>query len=68
MALLELKGLTKTFNIISGFLPPTSGKVISKKGIVRTFQFMNLWRDSTVMDTMRIALHDLPLTCDTLEN
>jgi len=64
-------GKTTLFNVISGFLPPTSGKVIfkgeniagfpphiiAKKGIVRTFQLMNLWRDFTVMDTMRIALH-----------
>jgi branched-chain amino acid transport system ATP-binding protein len=64
-------GKTTLFNIISGFLPLTSGKVIfkgeniagfrphiiAKKGIVRTFQLMNLWRDFTIMDTMRIALH-----------
>lgn len=64
-------GKTTLFNMISGFLPPTAGKVIfkgeniagfkphiiAKKGIVRTFQLMNLWRDFTVMDTMRIALH-----------
>lgn len=64
-------GKTTLFNMISGFLPPTAGKVIfkgeniagfkphiiAKKGIVRTFQLMNLWRDFTVMDTMRIAIH-----------
>jgi len=64
-------GKTTLFNVVSGFLPATAGKVIfrgeniaglkpniiAKKGIVRTFQLMNLWRDFTVMDTMRIALH-----------
>jgi branched-chain amino acid transport system ATP-binding protein len=64
-------GKTTLFNIISGFLQPSAGKilfkgenitglqphVIAKKGIVRTFQLMNLWRDFTVMDTIRVALH-----------
>lgn len=63
-------GKTTLFNVISGFLPPTSGKVmfkgenitglkphvIARKGIVRTFQLMTLWPDFTVMDTMRVAL------------
>jgi branched-chain amino acid transport system ATP-binding protein len=68
MVILELKGVTKAFggaivvnNLdlqfkgenIAGFRP----HIIAKKGVVRTFQLMNLWRDFTVMDTMRIALH-----------
>jgi branched-chain amino acid transport system ATP-binding protein len=64
-------GKTTLFNVISGFLHPTRGKVvfrgenitglkphlIARKGIVRTFQLMTLWPDLTVMDTMRIALN-----------
>lgn len=64
-------GKTTLFNLISGFLQPCAGEiifkgeniagrkpnVIAKKGIVRTFQLINLWRDFTVMDTMRVALH-----------
>lgn len=63
-------GKTTLFNVISGFLRPTGGKlifkgeditglkphVIAQKGIVRTFQLIHLWRKLTVMDTMRVAL------------
>lgn len=64
-------GKTTLFNVISGFLPATAGRVmfngeditglkphvIAQKGIVRTFQLIALWADFTVMDTMRVALH-----------
>ena len=64
-------GKTTLFNVISGFIPPTRGKVIFEgkgvtglkshviagKGIVRTFQLLNLWPEFNVMDTMRVALH-----------
>jgi len=64
-------GKSTLFGIISGFLPPTSGKIkfkgenitglkphiIVRKGITRTFQLMALWPDFTVMDTMRVALY-----------
>ena len=64
-------GKTTLFNVISGFLAPTSGRVmfrgeditglkphvIAQKGIVRTFQLMTLWPDLTVMDATRLALH-----------
>jgi branched-chain amino acid transport system ATP-binding protein len=63
-------GKTTIFNIISGFLRPNAGKivfngenitglqphVVAKKGIVRTFQLLNLWSDFTVMDAIRVAL------------
>ena len=64
-------GKTTLFNVISGFLHPTGGRVmfkgeditglkphvIAQKGIVRTFQLMTLWANFSVMDTMRLALH-----------
>lgn len=63
-------GKSTFFNVITGFLPRTSGKVmlkgenisgskphvIAKKGMVRTFQHMTLWPDFTVLDTLRVAL------------
>lgn len=64
-------GKTTLFNMISGFLQPTGGRVmfkgeditglkphvIAQKGIVRTFQLMTLWADFSVMGTIRVALH-----------
>jgi branched-chain amino acid transport system ATP-binding protein len=64
-------GKTTIFNLISGFLRPDGGKivfkgenilglpphVVAKKGIVRTFQLLNLWNDFTVMEAIRVALH-----------
>jgi len=64
-------GKTTTFNLISGALPVTSGKIIFKGkditgfkpymvariGIVRTFQLASVFPDLSVMDNMRVALH-----------
>ncbi len=64
-------GKTTVFNMISGFLKPTHGSVrfrdeeivglkphvISRMGLVRTFQREVLFSRLTVMDSMRVALH-----------
>ncbi len=64
-------GKSTLFNIISGFFPPSSGKVIFKgeditglkadriarKGIGRTFQAPTLFMQSTVFDNVFIAFH-----------
>src|SRR5690625_3974427 len=62
-------GKTTTFNLISGFLKPTDGKVmyqgqnivglspdkIAKMGIVRTFQQTNVLSEITVLENMKCA-------------
>ena len=64
-------GKTTLFNVISGVYKCNSGQVIfngeditglkphavAKKGMVRTFQHMVLWRNFTVLENMRAALH-----------
>jgi len=64
-------GKTTLFNIITGFLQPTRGRVIfqneninglkphtrAKKGIIRTFQLTDLFGDFTVLDNMHIGFH-----------
>jgi branched-chain amino acid transport system ATP-binding protein len=64
-------GKTTLFNVISGFFPPTFGKVffngeditglrpdqIAKKGLVRTFQGSNLFKHKTVLENVIIAHH-----------
>ena len=64
-------GKTTAFNLISGVLPVTSGKVIFKgkditgykphiiarMGIVRTFQLATVFQDLSVLDNIRVALH-----------
>ncbi|MBI5967257.1 MAG: ABC transporter ATP-binding protein [Deltaproteobacteria bacterium] len=64
-------GKTTLFNVISGFFPPSSGKVffdgeditnlrpdqIAKRGLVRTFQGMNLFKHKTVLENLIIAHH-----------
>ena len=64
-------GKTTAFNLISGVLPVTSGKVIFKGkditgfkphiiarlGIVRTFQLATVFQDLSVIDNIRVALH-----------
>lgn len=64
-------GKTTTFNLISGVLPPTSGRIIYKgqditgfkthilarMGIVRTFQLATVFQDLSVLDNIQVALH-----------
>jgi branched-chain amino acid transport system ATP-binding protein len=64
-------GKTTIFNMISGFLLPTSGKVIwqdeditglsvhqvTARGIARTFQNIRLFADMTVIENVMVSLH-----------
>lgn len=64
-------GKTTLFNVITGFLPPTSGRVffsgeditglrpdqIAAKGLVRTFQGTNLFKHRTILDNLIVAHH-----------
>jgi len=64
-------GKTTLFNVISGFLTPTLGKVffqgeditalrpdqIAQKGLVRTFQGTNLFKHKTVLENLIVAHH-----------
>jgi len=64
-------GKTTTFNLISGVIPPTSGRVIYKgknvtgykphilarMGMVRTFQLATVFQDLSVLDNIRVALN-----------
>jgi branched-chain amino acid transport system ATP-binding protein len=67
-------GKTTFFNLVSGFLRPTSGRVmfegheitaktphsIAKKGIVRTFQGDNIYPDFTVLENVVLSCHLKP--------
>jgi branched-chain amino acid transport system ATP-binding protein len=69
-------GKTTLFNVVTGYYRPTGGKVIfnreditgvrpdavAKKGLVRTFQAGDLFKDQTVTENMMIAhyLHTNP--------
>jgi branched-chain amino acid transport system ATP-binding protein len=64
-------GKTTVFNLISGYLSPTKGKVIfkgeeitglkmhkvAKRGLVRTFQHSTLFTELTVLQNLLIGLH-----------
>lgn len=64
-------GKTTLFNVITGFFPPTEGKVFYKgeditgfkphelvsKGVTRTFQLMILFSNLTVLQNLIIARH-----------
>lgn len=64
-------GKTTLYNIISGFFPPTSGRIyfageditglrpdqIAHKGLLRTFQATNLFKNKTVLENLIIAHH-----------
>src|SRR5512136_1891976 len=64
-------GKTTFFNLVTGFLKPTSGKIlfegrditgkpphaIAGMGIVRTFQLDRIYHDFTVLENVQIASH-----------
>lgn len=64
-------GKTTLFNVISGFLPPTAGTVsfngevitglpvaqVAAKGLVRTFQLVQLFPDLTALANVRVGSH-----------
>ncbi|WP_284336417.1 high-affinity branched-chain amino acid ABC transporter ATP-binding protein LivG [Comamonas sp. NoAH] len=64
-------GKTTVFNCISGFYTPTSGKValqgesiaglgshtVARKGVVRTFQNVRLFKRMTVLENLLVAQH-----------
>jgi branched-chain amino acid transport system ATP-binding protein len=64
-------GKTTLFNVVSGFLSPTLGKVyfdgkditglrpdqVARRGLVRTFQAVNLFKRRTVLENLIIAHH-----------
>ena len=64
-------GKTTTFNVISGFYPPSAGKVlfrgedvsgmrtsaIAARGLVRTFQATTLFQPLTVMENVLVGCH-----------
>ncbi|WP_018962977.1 ABC transporter ATP-binding protein [Coprothermobacter platensis] len=65
-------GKTTVFNTITGFYKPDSGEIrflgepiegkptwwITRKGICRTFQNIRVFKQLTVLDNVRIALHE----------
>jgi branched-chain amino acid transport system ATP-binding protein len=64
-------GKTSLFNILTGVYQPTQGSVrafdrdlaglkphaVTELGVVRTFQNIRLFKDLTVLDNVRVALH-----------
>ena len=64
-------GKTTLFNCISGYFPPTKGKIffkgeditglkmyqVAQKGLVRTFQHSKLFTELTVLENMLIGFH-----------
>ena len=64
-------GKTTVFNCLTGFYQPTSGKIlldgeaieglpghkIARKGVVRTFQNVRLFKDMTAVENLLIAQH-----------
>lgn len=64
-------GKTTTFNVISGFYPPTSGRILfegndisgmstsqtARTGLVRTFQQTTLFKELSVLDNVLIGGH-----------
>ncbi len=65
-------GKTTIFNLLTGVYQPTEGEivldgksivgqkpaVINKAGIARTFQNIRLFKDMTVLDNVKVALHN----------
>jgi branched-chain amino acid transport system ATP-binding protein len=64
-------GKTTLFNMISGFLPPTQGRIffedsevtgiapeqIARRGVVRTFQLVQLFQNLTVLENIKVGRH-----------
>jgi branched-chain amino acid transport system ATP-binding protein len=64
-------GKTTLFNMISGFLPPTQGRIffedsevtgvapeqIAGRGLVRTFQLVQLFQNLTVLENVKVGRH-----------
>ncbi len=64
-------GKTTLFSVISGFLPPTQGRVffeddevtgiaperIAGRGLVRTFQLVQLFQNLTVLENVKVGRH-----------
>src|SRR5690606_29555709 len=64
-------GKTTVFNCLTGFYQPTSGSIrlkgesiegltghkIARKGVVRTFQNVRLFKDMTVVENLLVAQH-----------
>ena len=64
-------GKTTVFNMITGFLTPTSGRVlwqgeditgppvpqITARGVARTFQNIRLFTDMTVLENVMVSFH-----------
>jgi branched-chain amino acid transport system ATP-binding protein len=64
-------GKTTLFNLISGFLPPSAGRItfegnditgrppaeIARAGLVRTFQLVKLFEDLSVIDNVKVGCH-----------
>ena len=64
-------GKTTLFNMISGFLPPTQGRIfledsevtgvapeqIAGRGLVRTFQLVQLFQTLTVLENVKVGRH-----------
>ncbi len=64
-------GKTTLFNAISGFFPPTEGRIafdgaditglaqrkIAERGLVRTYQLVQLFKDLTVAENVQVGFH-----------
>ncbi len=64
-------GKTTLFNMISGFRPPSAGRVhfdgqeitaqppedIARRGLIRTFQLVQLFEELTVLENVKIGCH-----------
>jgi branched-chain amino acid transport system ATP-binding protein len=64
-------GKTTLFNMISGFMPPSAGRVhfngeeitgqapetIARRGLIRTFQLVQLFEGLTVLENVKVGCH-----------